>query len=223
MKRNQPTASGFPAPLASAWNVSAGPLLMIGLLASAFLVAGYAINLELLWLALCLSLGILIGREITRIDGRLAYAFVLVGCAVVSSTVALRNLPIHSFGWSISDVDRISVEAPPGRRGLDVTEPEMISQFLRFGERGSYETIVKFGGRAYIVTLHSKNGSARRLMIGDTFLSSPGAADEVRSVFVPRAQSEFKEWIKRLVLRSQLAGSPGAPREAAEEFHNPPP
>ena len=222
MKQNQPTASGFPAPLASAWNASAGPLLMIGLLASAFFVALYAINLELLWWALCLSLGILIGREVTRFDGRLAYALVLIGCAVVSSTVALRKLPIHSIGWSISDVDRISVEAPSGRPELDVTEPEMISQFLRFGERGSYETVVMIG-RAYHVTLHSKNGNSRRLMIGDTFLSDPGPGDEIRSVFVPRAQSEFKEWIKWLVLRSQSAGSRGAPGEAAEKFQSRPP
>ena len=168
--------------------------LIAGLVIDSLLVLVFAWNLQLLWAILLVSLGILIGLVTIRGNGKIAGLICLLALVMVPLVVALRALPIHSFGRSDLDgLDRIVIYLPSSEEKVEITDPGTLREFKILVRNGSYQSSLKCGD-CYGITLGRGPDWSRYVIKYDSFGHLGGGYYE--TVFVPQRRREFRRWLE---------------------------
>jgi hypothetical protein len=183
-------------------------ILLIGLVFDALIVIDRAINLSLLWAILIFAAGVLVGAFVIRGDRRVAYSICAAAIILVAFNVVVRLSPIHSFDWSpIRHLDQITIEFPLTNERIEIQDQETLAEFMEFGKRGSYATVVGKGTHFGIELRDGRN--IRRLMIDRRYLYDGWLpADEVQTVFMPRNQEALRKWLDCALERARVRIKP---------------
>jgi len=102
----------------------------------------FATDLWLLWAVWLVSLGILLGKALSRQPRQPE----LVGLSIallICGTLVIRALPIHCLDWG--GCSRIIISKLGQDWKIELTDPREIEIFQAYGKRGHSETMQKSG------------------------------------------------------------------------------
>lgn len=139
----------------------------------------FGTNLWLLWAVWLVSLGILLGKALSRQPCKPE----MVGLSIalfVCGTLVIRALPIHWLNWE--GTSRIVISKLGEDWKIEIADPEEIKIFQAYGRRGHYETIQK-SGYGYHLYVGDGNSLTSYYIHGDCIGEMPGGS--AQSVFVP--------------------------------------
>jgi hypothetical protein len=175
--------------------------LLAGLVFASVVVGAFAWNVQILWAILLVSLGILIGLVTIRGVGKIAGLICFLGLAAVPLIVAIRAMPIHSFGRSfgrsdLDGLDRIVIAMPDGEEHIEITEPSTVGEFKSLVGTGFYQSSLKCG-ECYEITFCRGLDRSRWVIKYDTFGHLRGGFCE--TVFVPQRRGDFRRWLENVL------------------------